>query len=241
MDAKIASILKYVAIMSFILVALAHSQEPKVLLQEGFNSLDNWEPFYFRKIDEHSSYTVESSEEGSYLKAESNGSASALIYKSQFNVYEYPYIKWRWKVENLYKKGNARSKKGDDYPIRIYIMFKYDPKKAGFFDKVKYKTAKTLYGQYPPHSGLNYIWANRKHKERILTSKYTDKAKMILMQKGNSNVGKWQDHEANIVKDYKEAFGEEPPAIASIAIMNDSDNTGESSISYVDYIEVFSR
>ena len=68
MNAEIANILKYVAIMSFILVALAHSQEPKVLLQEGFNSLDNWEPFYFRKIDEHSSYTVKSSEEGSYLK-----------------------------------------------------------------------------------------------------------------------------------------------------------------------------
>jgi hypothetical protein len=29
-----------------------------------------------------------------------------------------------------------------------------------------------------------------------------------------------------------------PPPIASLAIMNDSDNTGEKSVSYVDFMEV---
>jgi hypothetical protein len=38
---------------------------------------------------------------------------------------------------------------------------------------------------------------------------------------------------------YREAFGVLPPRTASIAIMNDSDNTGERSVSYVDYIEVY--
>jgi hypothetical protein len=47
------------------------------------------------------------------------------------------------------------------------------------------------------------------------------------------------EEEANILEDYTKAFGAAPPAIASIAIMNDSDNTGESSVSYVDYIEVY--
>ena len=175
------------------------------------------------------------------MKAESKNSASALIFKEEFSVDEFPYVKWRWKVQNLYKNGNAKSKKGDDYPIRIYIIFKYDPKKAGFFDKVKYKTAKTFYGEYPPHSGLNYIWANKEHKERIITSKYTGKSKMILLQKGELNVGKWQTEEVNILKDYQEAFGKKPPDTASIAVMIDSDNTGEKATSYVDYIEVYNK
>ena len=49
----------------------------------------------------------------------------------------------------------------------------------------------------------------------------------------------WQDEEINILQDYRSAFGKEPPSIASIAIMNDSDNTGQQSVSYIDFIEVF--
>ena len=33
------------------------------------------------------------------------------------------------------------------------------------------------------------------------------------------------------------AFGCKPPEKAGIAMMNDSDNTGEQSVSYLDYIE----
>jgi Ca2+-binding EF-hand superfamily protein len=40
------------------------------------------------------------------------------------------------------------------------------------------------------------------------------------------------------VDDYQKAFGSKPPSRARIAIMNDSDNTGESSISFMEYLEV---
>lgn len=227
-------------ILLFAFIALAsYSENQKILFSEGFNDLSNWEPFYFPKIKKHTSYTIVSDGVNSYLKAESNASASATVYKKTFSVYEFPGVRWRWKVENVYKKGNAKVKSGDDYPIRVYIMFKYDPKKAGFSERLKYRLAKMLYGKYPPHSSLNYIWTNKVHKEDIITSTYTDRSKMIMLEKGRENVGKWIDEEINIIKDYKRAFGKAPPAIASIAIMNDSDNTKEKSISYIDFIEVF--
>jgi hypothetical protein len=208
----------------------------KVFLLEEFENLDNWEPFYFPKIKEHSTYTIN---ENNVLKAESHASASALMFEEQFNVYEYPLLEWRWKAENVYKKGDAKKKKGDDYPIRVYIVFKYDPKKAGFRKKLKYKTAKAVYGEYPPHSSLNYIWANKDHSEDILTNKYASEAKMILLQKGEKNVGTWQVERANILEDYRKAFGEDPPEVASIVIMNDSDNTKEYATSYIDDIKIF--
>jgi hypothetical protein len=62
---------------------------------------------------------------------------------------------------------------------------------------------------------------------------------MILLQMGAKNLGTWQIEDQAIIEDYKRAFGTDPPPIASIAIMNDSDNTGEESISYLDYIEVY--
>jgi len=61
---------------------------------------------------------------------------------------------------------------------------------------------------------------------------------MIILEAGGDNAGKWLQEEVNIVEDYVEAFGTMPPPIASLAIMNDSDNTGEKSVSYTDFIEV---
>jgi hypothetical protein len=43
----------------------------------------------------------------------------------------------------------------------------------------------------------------------------------------------------NVLDDYRRAFDEDPPAVARLAVMSDSDNTGEQAISYIDYIEVY--
>jgi len=59
------------------------------------------------------------------------------------------------------------------------------------------------------------------------------------LEKGEDNVGKWVLEEVNVTEDYQKAFGEKPPVAASLAIMNDSDNTGESAVSYVEFIEVY--
>ncbi|MFO7667925.1 MAG: DUF3047 domain-containing protein [Desulfobacterales bacterium] len=229
--------------LAFLGILLCGSPSPsfggeQVLLSEEFHNLDNWEPFYFQKIKSHSTYTII---DGDVLKAESRASASALIYKRQFNVYDYQMLEWRWKIENIYLKGNARKKIGDDYPLRLYVMFKYDPAKAGILKKLKYETAKALYGKYPPYSTLNYIWANKLHLDKILTNPYADEAKMIPVEQGTQKLNTWMVEQANIVEDYRRAFGEEPPAVASLAIMNDSDNTGESSISYLDYIKIYRK
>lgn len=215
------------------------AQEENILFRENFNNLDNWKPLFFEKISQHTTYAVVNSGDKSCLKTESAASASALIFKEEFNVYKYPYARWRWKTENIYVKGNAKTREGDDYPIRIYIIFKFDPQRASFLERLKYKSAKLVYGQYPPQSSISYIWANREHKERIITSPYASRSQMVLLEEGRENVGRWVEEEVDILKDYEEAFGEKPPPLASIAIMNDSDNTGESATAYIDYLEIF--
>jgi hypothetical protein len=223
----------------FFVFSGAHSQSPTALLREEFNSLENWRPLYFQKISRHSTYTVERNGEESSLKAESDTSASAIIYRQEFNVYDYPNVRWRWKINNVYLTTDPETKSGDDYPIRIYIIFKYNPEKADSLEGFKYGIAKKLYGEYPPHSTLSYVWANNEGQKTIVTSPYTDKARLIALKKGGKRVGLWQTEEVNILSDYKKAFGTNPPEVASLAIMNDSDNTGQASVSYLDFIEVF--
>jgi len=241
----------FVLLLILLFPSIVIPQEGKdpFFMKEDFNTLDNWKPLYFPKIKKHTSYTIETDGSERYLKAESAASASALVYNREFNVYKYRNMRWRWRAENVYEKGVTGTKKGDDYPLRIYITFKYDPQKAGRLEKLRYEGAKLLYGEYPPHSALNYVWANKENppipplvkggKGGIVTSPYTSKTKIIIIEKGTIRVGSWEAKEADILRDYKEAFGENPPAIASLAVMNDSDNTGEGSVSYIDYIEVY--
>ena len=216
----------------------ASAGDRQVLFREDFSTLDNWKPFFFPKIRSHSTYTIERDGDKPVLRAESHASASAIVYKESFNVYEHPTIRWRWKVGNIYRKGDATSKAGDDFPLRIDVMFEYDPKKAGLGESITHGLARTVYGGNPPLSSLNYVWANREHPERIVNCPSMDHVRYILLRKGAALVGTWQDEKVDIVADYREAFRADPPAKARIAVMNDSDNTSESSVSYLEYREV---
>lgn len=219
--------------------ALAVSAERLVFFREEFRDIGRWEPLTFPKISEHTSYSIETEGEDSYLKAESSASASALVYKGTFNAYRYPGMRWRWKISNVYEKADRNTKEGDDYPIRIYILFKYDPKKASIGERIKYGGARILYGEYPPHSSLNYVWASGGRRLEVFASPYTGQSMMIPLEVGDRMAGRWVSEEVDIISDYRRAFGEDPPEEAGLGIMNDSDNTGESSRSYVDDLEVF--
>jgi|APSaa5957512493_1039668.scaffolds.fasta_scaffold02106_8 hypothetical protein len=220
----------------FLLISISFSQ---TILSEEFETLEHWNSLKFEKIDKYTQYSIEQAKyHRSYLKAESNNSASGIIWNKSFKVNESSILKWKWKVSNVYSNGNAKKKSGDDYPIRIYVMFEYDPETAGFWESALYESAKLFYGEYPPHSSLNYIWANKNHSEYIIPNSYTEKAQMVLLQKGKNNMGKWIMEEVNILEDYKKAFGKNPPKKASLAIMSDSDNTGESATAWIDFIEL---
>jgi hypothetical protein len=225
-------------LVPLLLTALEAAQSA-VLLREEFQDLTQWRPVTFPKIKEHSEYTIEYQGRESVLRAESRASASAIVYRNLFNVYDYPGLRWKWKAMSVYEKGNARTKEGDDYPLRVYVLFEYDPDRAGFYDAIKYGLAKLFYGEYPPHSALSYIWANREDESGTITSTYASNAKMIVLQKGRKNLGRWIVEERNILDDYRTAFDADPPAMATLGIMNDSDNTKEASVSYVGFIEVY--
>lgn len=220
-----------------------YSEGPKqgLFLMETFENLHHWKVKTFPNIPKHSRYQVVRERGKSILQCKSEGSASALVYKKAFSVYRYPKLRWKWKVENIYKNGDGKTREGDDYPLRIYVFFPYNPSRASALEKLKCESARLLYGYYPPHSSLNYIWANRDHPERILTSPYTGQVKMILLQKGKANLGHWMEEEVDLVEDYKRAFGKNPPPRAMVAVMSDSDNTGEKSISYLEYLKIFSN
>lgn len=211
---------------------------PNVLFRINFDSLTGWEPLNFPKIKAHSKYSLVKEGDKSVLKAESHASASAIVYRRTFNIYENPQLCWRWKVAQFSNSSNPKEKAGDDYPIRVYVMFAYDPAKASLKDRLLYNASKIIYGKYPPHSTLNYVWTGAQVPDRFIRSPYTDKACMVVLERGKEKAGQWVEESVNVLEDYRQAFGMEPPAIAGIAVMSDSDNTGTDAEAYLEFIEV---
>jgi hypothetical protein len=210
-----------------------------VLFRENFDSLAQWEPLTFPKVKAHSTYTLVKEGGKSILKAESRASASAIVCRRTFNVYENPRIHWRWRVSQLSDGGDPKEKAGDDYPIRVYVVFQYDPVKATLGERLTYGTARAIYDKYPPHSTLNYVWTGHDGTEQIIVSPYTDKARMVILEKGEQRVGRWVEESVNVLEDYRKAFGKYPPVTAGLAAMSDTDNAGGNAVAYLDFIEVY--
>jgi hypothetical protein len=192
---------------------------------------DGWKPLTFKKVPKQTIYELVKDGEIVVVKATSEASASGLTKEVQIDPAEYPVVRWRWKVENLLKRSDVSRKDGDDYPVRLYITFAYEPDKVSFGKKLKFKAGQALFGDIPI-GALNYIWETTTPAGTIVPNAYTDFAQMIVVESGAQKVGAWVEEERNIYEDYKKAFGEEPPAINGVAIMSDTDNTKESAVAY---------
>jgi DUF3047 family protein len=193
---------------------------------------DGWKPLTFPKIPHHTNYSLVKEGERIVVKATSQASSSGLTREVRIDPGAYPIIQWQWRVANILKAGDVAKKEGDDYPARMYVTFQYDSQKVGLFGKAKYEAAKLIYGQYPPLGAINYIWESRTPVGTTVPNPFTDQVQMIVVESGSTKLNTWITEERNVYEDYKRAFGEEPPMISGVAIMTDTDNTGESATAY---------
>jgi hypothetical protein len=155
-----------------------------------------------------------------------------MIRRLRIDPQRFPILAWRWKIENTLPKGDVTRKAGDDYPARIYVVFTRDTSTLGLLDRIKYGAAKALHGEFPPTGVLNYIWASNAPIGMQVDSPYAPRDKMIVVESGAEAINQWRTVERNVVEDYRMAFGEMVPPISAIAIMTDTDDTGESAVAY---------
>jgi hypothetical protein len=177
--------------------------------------LDGWT---VKKFKGETKYRIVEDNGQKVLQASSHGTASGLVYKIEFNPEEYPILSWRWKVDNIITKGDSRTKAGDDYAARVYVVFPH-----WFFPKTR---------------TLNYIWANLLPRETIQANVFTGNAMMFAVESGPEKAGQWLAVSRNIVDDYRRAFDEDPPTVGAIAIMTDTDNSGETATAWYGDITV---
>lgn len=165
--------------------------------------IKGWESKNFKGTTE---YRIVQEDGRTVLKAHAKGAASGLTKKLKFSPQSYRYLKWNWKVAGTITGGNEKTKQGDDYAARLYVVFP-----GRFFWQMR---------------ALNYIWANKLPKGEFVPNAFTSNAMLLAVESGPSKAGQWVSEERDILADYRRVFGEDPPDAGAIAIMTDTDNTG---------------
>ncbi|TAK01242.1 MAG: DUF3047 domain-containing protein [Candidatus Manganitrophaceae bacterium] len=204
-----------------------------LMSQRGERGLpEGWRPLTFPRISRHTEYEWIEEEGRPVIRAVSRQSASALIHPLDLDVHQYDSLSWCWKIDRIISKGKETEKKGDDYAARLYVTFRFDPDKASLWERTKFGFLKQIYGEYPPKGAINYIWANRLPKGEAIPNAYTGRAMMVAVESGADRVGQWVCQARSLYADYKWLFKEEPPPLSGIAVMTDTDDTGEEAVAF---------
>jgi len=206
----ITTIIIFSSFLSFSLIA--SEKEINYLGRFSEGHLDGWNS---KEFDGNTQYKIINitSLGKSVLQAKSNNSASGLFKEQRIDLHKTPYLSWSWKTDKLYNNINESEKQGDDFVARIYIVIDG----GVFFWKTR---------------ALNYVWSSSFEKNHSWPNPYTSNATMFAVESGEENLGKWISYKRNVYQDLKNTLGKEVRYIDAIAVMTDSDNSGQAATTY---------
>jgi len=162
------------------------------------------------------------------VEAQSSASVAALVWDLSLDPTEYPVIHWEWRVANLLESSDIATRKGDDFPARVYVTFDYDLRRLSWLARTKIRVARLLYGDSVPAAALCYVWDREAPAGTVTRNAYTERVGMIVVESGGERLNEWVPVTRNIYDDFVRAFHEEPPRISGIVLTTDTDDTGES-------------
>lgn len=179
------------------------------------------------------SFTLVADEGKTVLRVDSDNSAGSLYIPltapaaDAAGVGSKAVLQWRWKVNRLLDKADMEDKLEDDHSARVYVFFDVPLASLSFAERSKIKIARMVAGVDVPTAALCYVWDNKHRIGYKAWSPYTQRLRKIVLQSGPGHVGEWMTESRDVYADFREAFGFDAPAVTSIAIGNDSDNTNE--------------
>jgi rSAM/selenodomain-associated transferase 2 len=195
-----------------------------------------WYLLAFHGVARQTRYAVSRDEEGWALHAQSDRAAAGVYRPLDLDPRVYTVITWRWKIERLLERLDPTRKAGDDYPARVYVAFRYEPEREGVWERTKFEFYRALYGEYPPGAVISYVWESRLPPETAYPSPYTARARTIVVRSGPAELGRWVEERRDVYQDYRRLFGAEPSRLAGVAVMTDTDDSGERAEAWYDAI-----
>lgn len=142
------------------------------------------------------------------LFADSQGTASGLYREIRVDLRRTPWLNWSWRVDRVLSGVDERTQSGDDYPARVYVVVSGG---AAFW-----KTR-----------SLVYVWSSHQPVGATWDNAFTRNARVMALRSGTKDASQWVSEKRNIRDDFRQQFGEDIDTIDAVALMTDTDNSGQ--------------
>ena len=172
--------------------------------------LDGWETKVFNGTTQ---YRIVEMNGQKVLEGKSKATASGLIKQIEVDIEKYPYFNWSWMVTRLMIDNDELVKQGDDFPARIFILISGD----------------VLFGD--PRA-LNYVWSRNQPVGSSWPNPFTENATMLAVESGGTHLNQWITYKRNVREDMKRYLEVDASTTLAVALMVDTDNTGQEARSY---------
>jgi Protein of unknown function (DUF3047) len=186
-----------------------------------------WIPVKINDQKTPTQYDLVSDDGAVVLHAAADSAASLLGYRTTFDINAAPVMVWRWKTSGLIATADNSVASKEDSPVRVVLEFDGDKSKLSLSDRTTLATGKALGGRELPYATLMYIWSNKEPVGKVVRNPRTSRVQMVVASSGPAGVGAWQSLSRNVVEDFRRAFGEDPGKLTGVAVLTDTDNTGE--------------
>lgn len=172
------------------------------------------------------------------LAAVSEASASMYRRHLQKAPHALGDVSFSWWVQHLVADGSVADAAREDAPARVMFGFDGDIASLPFRTRALYDLAEALSGEKPPYATLMYVWDAQAPIGSVIINPRSDRIRKIVVDSGPAGLRRWREHRRDLTADFRLAFGEEPGALSSIAVMTDSDNTRGSAASWYGPIDL---
>jgi Protein of unknown function (DUF3047) len=159
------------------------------------------------------------------LEAMASNSMSVMRKKRTVPAHELGRVQFSWVAKQLIDRADITARASDDAVLRVVLTFEGDRSRFSLKNQLLSELSHTLTGEELPYATLMYVWCNKRPAGEVILNPRTDRIRKLVVESGRANLGQWLDYERDIRADFKQAFGEEPGALTSIALMTDTDNT----------------
>lgn len=191
-----------------------------------------WQVQAIPKVERQTRFDLVADAGTTVLRARADDASASLRHALAIDPRATPLLRWRWKTDHVLDRADLTRKTGDDYAARLYVFFERTPAQMDFGERVAFKLGRARFGDQLPAAALCYVWDNRQPVGTLRDNAYTGFVKMIVATSGDARQGQWVALQRDVGDDYRRAFGTAAPRISGIAVAVDTDNTGESTISY---------
>ena len=166
-----------------------------------------------RGADNKTIYSVGSNENGNYLKAIADNGASGLGKEIKIDLNKTPFINITWKIEKDIPGIDETAKNGQDFAARVFVI-----KKTG-------ATALS-------NRAVNYVFSSNQDVGSNSPSPYTKKSVDNVLATTKTNLNEGVTVKANVKEGFKKFHNLDVNELDGIAIMSDTDNSKQKSITY---------